>query len=488
MDPVRAVATLALLAVALGAYLLSVRAYYRLRSPRPERVLVPTPDGTRIAVHHRRPEIRRFVEPVLLCHGLAANHVNFDFDPPHSLAHAFAAAGFEVFSVDWRGAGASRSRGWWRRYLYDADDLIAQDGPALLAHALQRTGAGSAFWVGHSLGALVGYGVLGGPEGGRIRGMCALGAPVFFRYTGWVVRLSRLALWLAWPLAFRQRWLSIGLAPFLGHVTLPLTEVLLNPRAIAPRVLRKMYCNLVSSMGYRLLRQLDDWSRHDAFRSRDGTRRLPGPARRGAHPGPGDGWEPGRPGDAAGRARSGGAARLRGQDGDALRPRERRHAGLRARRSPLRRARPPRGLPADPEVDLRPGARPSPSLHPGEVSARGLTADDRFRMQAAGGGATSPLHPSMSTCAPCAHSAHTAPSRLERAVIARSVAVPRSVTSTAGPAVPSMETSVAVRRASVSTATPGHARSADARADQRHGGGLGGEPPRRRCSPGPGGR
>jgi pimeloyl-ACP methyl ester carboxylesterase len=124
--------------------------------------------------------------------------------------------------------------------------------------------------VGHSLSALIGYGVLGGPDGGRIRGMCALGAPVFFRYTGWVVRLSRLALWLAWPLAFRQRWISIGLAPFLGRVTLPLTEVLLNPRAIAPGVLRKMYCNLVSSMGYRLLRQLDDWGRHDAFRSRDG--------------------------------------------------------------------------------------------------------------------------------------------------------------------------------------------------------------------------
>jgi len=270
MDPARAVAAVAFLSVALGAYLLAVRWYYRLRSPRPERVWVPTPDGTRIAVYHRRPAVRRYLEPVLLCHGLAANHVNFDFDPPHSLAHAFAAAGFEVFSVDWRGAGASRARRRWQRFLYDADDLIAQDGPALLAHALERTGAPGVFWVGHSLGALVGYGVLGGADGPRIRGMCALGAPVFFRYSGWVVRLSRLGLWLAWPLAFRQRWLSIGLAPFLGHVTLPLTEVLLNPKAIAPRVLRKMYCNLVSSMGYRLMRQLDDWTRHDAFRSRDG--------------------------------------------------------------------------------------------------------------------------------------------------------------------------------------------------------------------------
>jgi len=270
MDLLHAVAIAGAAILATASYLLAVRTYYRLRSPRPEREMVATPDGTQIAVHRRRPEVRRFLEPVLLCHGLAANHVNFDFDPPHSLAHAFAAAGFEVFTVDWRGAGASRSRRWWQRYRYDADDLIHQDAPALLAHALARAAAPRAFWVGHSLGALVGYAVLGGPDGRRISGMCALGAPVFFHYTGWVSRLSRLALWAAFPVAFRQRLLSIGLAPFLGHVTLPLTEVLLNPKAIAPHVLRKMYCNLVSSMGYRLLLQLAEWTTHDAFRSRDG--------------------------------------------------------------------------------------------------------------------------------------------------------------------------------------------------------------------------
>ena len=234
--------------------------YYRLRSPRPELEWVRRPgtDG------HRRspppPAVRRFVEPVLLCHGLAANHVNFDFDPPHSLAHAFAAAGFEVFTVDWRGAGDSRPPRLWQRFDFDADDLIDQDAPALLAHALERTGAprpsGSAtrwarWWATPSWEDRTER---------RVRGHVRPGGAGLLPLPGWVVRLLRLALWLAWPVAFRQRWLSIGLAPFLGHVTLPLTEVLLNPKAIAPRVLRKMYCNLVSSMGYRLLRQLDDWS------------------------------------------------------------------------------------------------------------------------------------------------------------------------------------------------------------------------------------
>jgi len=271
MALLRFAATVTSVLLGLAAYLLAVRAHYRLRSPRPTCTQVQCPDGYRIAVHHRKPGVRRFREPVLLCHGLAASHLNFDFDPPYSVALAFAEAGFEVFSVDWRGAGASRPARWWKRFFFDADDLITPHAPTLLTHALQTTGASQAFWIGHSLGALVGYGLLGGPQASRLRGLCALGAPVFFQNGGWPARLMRLGVWLAWPWAFRQRWLSIGLAPFLGHLTLPLTETLINPKAIAPRVLRRVYANLVSSMGFRLLRQLADWSRHNVFRSRDGT-------------------------------------------------------------------------------------------------------------------------------------------------------------------------------------------------------------------------
>src|SRR4029453_9620079 len=118
----------------------------------------------------------------------------------------------------------------------------------------------------------------------------------FFRYTGWLVRLSRLALLLAWPLAFRQRWLSIATAPFPGRVPLPFPELPLNPRATAPHGLGKMYCNLVSSMGYRLLRQLDDWGSNDAFRSRDGRVDYRGRLPPGRTPAPGVGGGRGGPG------------------------------------------------------------------------------------------------------------------------------------------------------------------------------------------------
>jgi pimeloyl-ACP methyl ester carboxylesterase len=264
-------AILVLSGLAAALYLHLVARVFRLRGARPTQHVARTRDGWEIAVYHR-PAVRRlFREPVLLCHGLATNHLNLDFEPPYSLASAFAEAGFEAFSVDWRGAGRSappRGRG---RFDFDADDLIAQDAPAVMDLVLQLSAATRLFWVGHSLGGLVGYGVLGGEAGSRIAGLCALGVPVYFRHPRWLALAMRACTTLAWPFAFRQRLLSLALAPFVGRVTLPLSDVLINPQAIAPPVLRRIYANLINSMGYRLLRQLSAWGRRDVFCSRDGS-------------------------------------------------------------------------------------------------------------------------------------------------------------------------------------------------------------------------
>lgn len=267
-----ALAIVAVLAFAGRLYLSAVRRTYRLKGERPKQLFATTQDGWSIAVHQRTPTVRRFVEPVVLCHGLATNHLNLDFEPPYSLAAAFADAGFEVFSVDWRGAGESRPPLGRGRFDYDADDLIEKDAPAVLQLVLGKVKAEQLYWVGHSLGGLVGYAVLGGQQGAQVRGLCSLGAPVYFHYPRWLARLMRLCLWLAWPVAFRQRMLSLACAPFVGRLTLPLSDVFVNPQAIAPRVLRSMYANLIDSMGYKLLRQLDDWTQHDRFCSRDAVR------------------------------------------------------------------------------------------------------------------------------------------------------------------------------------------------------------------------
>ncbi|OJT18292.1 alpha/beta hydrolase [Archangium sp. Cb G35] len=255
-----------------GLWVLAVRRWYRLRTPEPERLKVRCQDGWELTVHVRRAAHRRFEEPVLLCHGLAANRCTFDFEPPYSLAHALTEAGFDCFSVEWRGIGHSRPPPRGRRWPdVTVDDFVAQDGPALIELALAQTGARRALWVGHSLGALVGYAVAQGPAGEKLAGLLALGAPVFFPPDPLIRRLSHVGSRASWPRGFRNEWLSFSLAPFLGYVTLPLSDVIINPKHIPPPTQRKVYANMMASMSRNVLRQFRDWIDHDAFRSFDGS-------------------------------------------------------------------------------------------------------------------------------------------------------------------------------------------------------------------------
>lgn len=264
-------ASLGAAALLLGLWVLGVRWYYRLRSPRPVRLRVASGDGWELTLYHRAATpVRRYLEPVVLCHGLGANHYTFDFDPPFSLAHVLAEAGFECYSLELRGTGHSaraplgRSAGD-----YTVDDHIQLDAPAALKEALRRAGAPRAFWVGHSLGGLVGYGLAQGSEGARLAGMVALGSPVYFSYRPWLRLAVGLVSFAAWPYRLRHTLASVALAPFLGYVNLPLADVVANTRHIPPRTQRQVYAHLMAAIGRRVLRQFDDWIRHDAFRSYD---------------------------------------------------------------------------------------------------------------------------------------------------------------------------------------------------------------------------
>jgi pimeloyl-ACP methyl ester carboxylesterase len=99
-----------------------------------------------------------------------------------------------------------------------------------------------------------------------------MGAPVFFDYRPLLRASLRLGTWMAWPYLFRQELFSVCFAPFLGDVTLPLSDVVVSPGHIPPRLQRKLYATLISNVSRRLLLQFRDWVVHDTFRSFDGTR------------------------------------------------------------------------------------------------------------------------------------------------------------------------------------------------------------------------
>lgn len=147
----------------------------------PELLFATTDDGWRLALHHFPPAgpIKRHY-PVLLLHGLAANHINFDLDGRHSLARAMQARGYEVFIAELRGSGHSKPPDTYRgnephaalpmgdlgpdeeaeregrpRFVsWGFADYTDRDLPALARTVLAHSGAEKLHGVGHSMGGM----------------------------------------------------------------------------------------------------------------------------------------------------------------------------------------------------------------------------------------------------------------------------------------------------------------------------------------------
>lgn len=120
-----------------------------------------TDDGWRLALHVYEPPTgappRR--HPVLLCHGLGANHVAFDVHADVSLARHLARRGYLALALDLRGHGHSEhptGRGP-RRFGWSFDDYLEHDVRAAVAFAKARSGAPAVHWIGHSMGGILGY-------------------------------------------------------------------------------------------------------------------------------------------------------------------------------------------------------------------------------------------------------------------------------------------------------------------------------------------
>lgn len=230
-------------------------------------------DGWQIAVYHRAPATRRYLEPVILGHGLAANRYNFDLAAPVSLSGYLADLGFECFVLDWRGTGGSRHPPPGRRAMTQTfDEHVQQDAPAVLDLALRETGAARAFWIGHSLGGLAGYGVAQGPEAHRLAGLVTLGSPVSFRADRLLRWLMRLGLLLSWPRGFRHDIAAAMFAPLAGRLSLTVADRLGNTREMEPRLQRQLLAHQIAPIGGPMLRQLSDWMQTGTFRSVDRSR------------------------------------------------------------------------------------------------------------------------------------------------------------------------------------------------------------------------
>jgi pimeloyl-ACP methyl ester carboxylesterase len=230
-----------------------------------------TPDGWRLRLDHYRPDgAPRFSEPVILCHGLGANGHTFDLGAELSLARHLARAGFDTFVPELRGREGSATAGCSAdaRQGFTFDHHASLDAPALLDAVLARSGAARAFWVGHSMGGMVGY-VLAARRPHQLAGLATLGSPVHARAQPALVKLLALALAVQLdPLP--QRLLAQASVTLGGRRGPPAPALTVVRGNMEPEALARLLTNGVADVPRALVRQLLRWADGDRVDSEDG--------------------------------------------------------------------------------------------------------------------------------------------------------------------------------------------------------------------------
>jgi pimeloyl-ACP methyl ester carboxylesterase len=221
--------------------------------------------GHHIALHHHSPAEKRFIEPVIVCHGLAANRFNMDFsndgkgDDRISLARALARSGFDTWVLELRGRGHAtvpRGADW------SVDDEVREDLPRAIETVLDLTGAPGVLWVGHSKGGILQYLLHADehPAAGKVRGLVAIGSPGTFAHQkdmSALVGLGRLFARTGWrvPMTFIAK---LGI-PIAGPILYIAAKKLPVARSVDAPILRRIMASLAADIAPGVMRQVASW-------------------------------------------------------------------------------------------------------------------------------------------------------------------------------------------------------------------------------------
>ena len=170
--------------------------------------------------------------PVLIVPGYGMNSFIFGFHPSgRSLEHHLAWRGFEVWSVDFRAQGRSRSTGGAMTG-WGLEALATIDTAAAVSHVLARsaTGASQVDLIGCSLGTsiMLAHAVLGDRD--RLGSLVAFGGPLRWAAVHPLVSAAFRSPRLAAAIPFRGTRRLAGLALPLLMKT-PLISIYLNPQS-----------------------------------------------------------------------------------------------------------------------------------------------------------------------------------------------------------------------------------------------------------------
>ncbi len=134
---------------------------------------VTTRDGLHLIMTHKIPLGGRSVAPVMLVHGLGQNRYTWNLSK-RSFENYLVSQGFETFNVELRGHGMSRANAC--DYPKRFRTYFTEDIPAFMDAVREISGHHKMFFIGHSLGATLGY-CLDAECRDQLLGLISIGGP-----------------------------------------------------------------------------------------------------------------------------------------------------------------------------------------------------------------------------------------------------------------------------------------------------------------------
>jgi len=206
-------------------------------------------------------------QQILCIPGLGADSHNFDSPPQRNLAIDLSASGYDVWVIDLRGTGRSHvPNKIWRQISFDAYTQI--DIPTAIEYIQQTTGRKQMHLIGHSMGGLCIYGLLGFGNNENIQSCVTLNSPLGFS-NGWdaVPLLGRIS-WLAdhLPGLRVKKWMK-RLSPLVQRPWEPISSVLAPPGSMDPALSRRLLYHSSEDIPPGVMLQFADWLSNDVFRS-----------------------------------------------------------------------------------------------------------------------------------------------------------------------------------------------------------------------------
>ncbi len=241
-----------------------------------EQHFTETKDGWKLALHRYKPEqLSVEKEPVLLVHGFASNRFTWSLASDRSFATFLFDKGYDVWIAELRGSGDSDGSTAFtdRKPDYNFDTFLKMDIPALINYVKFTTQKEQVTYVGHSLGAMLGYAYLGtNPDGGGVKNLIALSGAANMRDRNSAIDfLIKLKGMFALTPKIYGELIAQSNANNIGWTDTRFDALMWNNEAINPRALSMFAYNAVSNFPVTMLDQTTDWVDSGQFRSADKT-------------------------------------------------------------------------------------------------------------------------------------------------------------------------------------------------------------------------